>query len=45
MWFESERYATGRLVTLLTSLFLLAVLGFYGFKAVTGRTKANEEES
>lgn len=45
MWFESERYATGRLVTLLTSLFLLAVLGFYGFKAVLGRTKAGEEES
>ena len=41
MIFESERYATGKLITLSTSLYLLIIFGFFFWQ---GR-KVNREES
>ncbi len=40
MIFESERYATGKLITLSTSLYLLIVFGFFFW---TGRKEKSEE--
>lgn len=40
--YHSSRYATGRLLTLLTSLYLLIVLGYYGFQWRRGM--ANESD-
>ena len=40
MIFESERYATGKLITLSTSLYLLIVFGFFFW---TGRKEKREE--
>ncbi len=37
--YESERYKTGRLVTLLTSLFLLGIFGFYGIRTRLGNRR------
>ncbi|UCC43878.1 MAG: hypothetical protein JSU65_12280, partial [Candidatus Zixiibacteriota bacterium] len=37
--FESERYRTGRLVTVLTMLFLVAIIGGHGLRARVWRNK------
>ncbi len=38
--YESSRYATGRLLTLLTSLFLLIVFGYYGYQWRRNRSRS-----
>ncbi len=43
--YHSSRYATGRLLTLLTSLYLLIVFGYYGFQWRRRRHKSNAADS
>ncbi len=40
--YKSQRYRTGKLVTWLTSLYLLFIFGFYGYKTIKDRKKLKE---
>lgn len=39
MWFDSPRYARGKLFTMLTSIWLVVILGFYGVTTVMNRRR------
>ena len=45
MWFDSPRYARGKLFTLLTSLWLIVILGFYGVTAIMKRQRETDTEA
>jgi len=42
--YSSSRYANARLVTMLTSLYVLGILGFYGFRALQRRKEKEDTE-
>jgi hypothetical protein len=42
MWYDSPRYARGKLFTILTGLWLIVILGFYGVTTVMSRRRETD---
>jgi hypothetical protein len=42
MYFESSRYRTGKIVTMLTSLFLVLIVGYYSVQSYRNRSRETE---